>query len=202
MRGNMKSNEEFIAGIYEKAASYTEEKETKIIRVNFAARAMQIAAMFVVCLGLAGVGVMTLGNSGGTPQGGNEGVSLFSEDDMPFAVPEPRIIPELSYMDGEVEVIDAENNVVFLRLRNMDEEETSADTRALVVVRFGEGVKLIDKLCTGMQIKVGGAAFEDGYLTVDGEYTLLLVTREQDFFVWSEESREYARPDYISDENE
>jgi len=35
----MKSNEEFIAGIYEKAASYTEEKETKIIRVNFAARA-------------------------------------------------------------------------------------------------------------------------------------------------------------------
>ncbi|MBE5950930.1 MAG: hypothetical protein E7260_04950 [Lachnospiraceae bacterium] len=198
----MKSNEEFIAGIYEKAASYTEEKETKIIRVNFAARAMKVAAMFAVCLGLAGVGAMTLGNSGKTPQGGNEGIALSSEDNVPFAVPEPRILPELSYMDGEVESIDADHNVVFLRLRDMNMEETPASERALVVVRFAEGVELIDKLCTGMQIEVGGATFESGYLTVDGEYTLLLVTREQDFFVWSEKSEKYVRPDFISDENE
>ena len=50
----MKSNEEFIAGIYEKAAAYTEEKETKIIQVNWTARATRIAAMLVVCIGLAG----------------------------------------------------------------------------------------------------------------------------------------------------
>ena len=31
----MKSNEEFIAGIYEKAAAYTEEKETKILDVLY-----------------------------------------------------------------------------------------------------------------------------------------------------------------------
>ena len=37
----MKSNEEFIAGIYEKAAAYTEE--TKVVKVNFAARAAKIA---------------------------------------------------------------------------------------------------------------------------------------------------------------
>ena len=84
----------------------------------------------------------------------------------------------------------------------MNMEETPASERALVVVRFAEGVELIDKLCTGMQIEVGGATFESGYLTVDGEYTLLLVTREQDFFVWSEESEKYVRPDFISDENE
>ena len=43
----MKSNEEFIAGIYEKAASYTEEKETKIVKVNWSSRATKIAAMAV-----------------------------------------------------------------------------------------------------------------------------------------------------------
>ena len=198
----MKSNEEFIAGIYEKAASYTEEKETKIIRVNFAARTMKIAAVFAVCLGLAGVGVMTLGGNGQTPEGGNAGISLLSENGEPFEIPEPRILPELSYLDGEVERIDTENNVVFLRLRNMAEEATPASERALVVVRFDEGVNVIDKLSTGIQIKVGGATFENGYLTETGSYTLLFVTREQDFFVWSEELKDYVRPDFISDENE
>ena len=202
MRGNMKSNEEFIAGIYEKAASYTEEKETKIIRVDFAARAMKIAAMFVVCLGLAGVGVMSLGGNGQMPEGGNGGISLLSENGEPFEIPEPRILPELSYLDGEVEQINTENNVVFLRLRNMAEEATPASERALVVVRFDEGVNVIDKICTGMQIKVGGATFENGYLTETGSYTLLFVTREQDFFVWVEESETYVRPDWVSDENE
>ena len=202
MRGNMKSNEEFIAGIYEKAASYTEEKETKIIRVNFAARAMKIAAMFVVCLGLAGVGAMMLPGIGQTPQGGNEGIALLSGEDVPSLVPEPRILPEISYLDGEVEKIDAENMVVFLRLRNMAEEATTASERALVVVRFAEGVDVIEHLATGMQIKAGGTTFESGYLTPDGAYLLLLVTREQDFFVWSEESKQYVRPDFVSDGNE
>ena len=82
----MKSNEEFIAGIYEKAATYTEEKETNIIKVNLAARTVKIAAMVVVCLGLAGVGVMTLGKNGGqnpngtTEQAGEDfGIALTSE---------------------------------------------------------------------------------------------------------------------------
>lgn len=201
MRGNMKSNEEFIAGIYEKAASYTEENNTKILRVNFAARAAKIAAMFAVCLGLTGVGIMTLGSNGNRPQGGNEGIALSSEDGTPFQIPEPRVLPELSYMAGEVETVDAENKMFFLRVQNMENEETSDGAGELVVVRFAEGVDLIDKLCKGMQIKVGGATFEGGYLTPDSEYTLLLVTREQDFFVWSQESETYIRPDYISDEN-
>jgi len=198
----MKSNEEFIAGIYEKAASYTEEKETNIIRVNFAARAMKIAAMFVVCLGLAGIGIMTLGTAGRgqTPDGSNDGIALSSEDDTPFQIPEPRLIPELSYVDGEVESIDAEHEVVFVRLRDMNREETPAEERALVVVRFAEGVDVIENLSIGMQIKAGGATFEEGYQTQDGGYMVLLVTREQDFFVWSEESFNYIRPDWISDE--
>lgn len=194
----MKSNEEFIAGIYEKAASYTEEKKTNIIRVNFAARAMKIAAMFVVCLGLAGVGMMTLGNSGETPQNGNDGIALLSEGEMPFSVPEPRVLPELSYLDGEVEAVDAEHRIVFLRLCDMNTEVTSTSKPALVVVRFGEGVDVIDKLCVGMQIKVGGVTFENGYQTETGGYTLLMITREQDFFVWSEESEKYVRPDWLS----
>lgn len=197
----MKSNEEFIAGIYEKAASYTEENNTKILRVNFAARAAKIAAMFAVCLGLAGVGIMTLGSNGNGTQGGNEGIALSSDEGTPFQIPEPRVLPELSYLTGEVESVDTENKMIFLRLQNMESEETSDEAGVLVVVRFAEGVDLINKLCKGMQIKVGGATFEGGYLTPDNEYTLLLVTREQDFFVWSEESSTYIRPDYITDEN-
>lgn len=200
----MKSNEEFIAGIYEKAASYTEEKETKIIRVNFAARAMKVAAMFAVCLGLAGAGVMTLGNvgRGQNPNGANDGIALSSEDETPFQIPEPRLIPELSYADGEVESVDTEHGVVFLRLRDMNKEETPAEERALIAVRFAEGVDIIGNLSIGMQVKAGGATFEEGYQTENGGYTVLLVTREQDFFVWSEESMNYVRPEWVSDENE
>ena len=36
----MKSNEEFIAGIYEKAAAYTEEKETSIDKMYFDEKSM------------------------------------------------------------------------------------------------------------------------------------------------------------------
>ena len=69
----MKSNEEFIAGIYEKAAVYKEENKTKIIRVDFAAKAARIAAMVVLCLGLAGVGTMTLGRQRGNAVSMEEG---------------------------------------------------------------------------------------------------------------------------------
>lgn len=81
----MKSNEEFIAGIYEKAATYTEEKETKIVKVNWVAKATRIAAMAAVCIGLAGIGSMVLGNGSKVPsevpQPGSEnyGIALSSE---------------------------------------------------------------------------------------------------------------------------
>ena len=200
----MKSNEEFIAGIYEKAAAYTEEKKTNIIRVNFAAKAMRMAAMFAVCLGLAGVGVMTLGNHGSEqmPDGGQEGIALSSFEDEPFYTPMPRTMPELSYVDGEVEAIDKNHGLVFVRLRDMTAEEIPATEPEFVVIRFAEGIDLIDNICKGMQIKVGGATIASGYVTEQKEYTLLLVTRKQDFFVWSEESQNYAHPDFVSEENE
>ena len=200
----MKSNEEFIAGIYAKAASYTEEKNTNIIRVNFTARVMKMAAMFAVCLGLAGVGVMTLGNSGSgqTPDGGNEGIELSSLDGEPFEIPMPRTMPELSYVEGEVEAIDKNHGLFFLRLRDKNAEEIPATERELVVIRFAEGIDLIDNVSVGMQMKTGGATIASGYVTEHKEYTLLLVTREQDFFVWSEESKTYVHPEVVSGENE
>ena len=208
----MKSNEEFIAGIYEKAASYTEEKETKIIRVNFVAKATKIAAMFAVCLGLAGVGMMTLGGQGKTPQGGNDGIALLSEDreQTPDQIPEPRILPELSYLDGEVEEMDAEHGIVIIRLRDMTKEESYVEERALATVCFDlkEGqTELFDKLNIGMQIKVGGTTVSKQAGTTYGlseasATVVLLVTRRQDFYVWSEESEKYIRPDFVSGEDE
>ena len=80
----MKSNEEFIAGIYEKAAAYTEEKETKIIPITWTARATRIAAMIAVCIGLAGVGSFMMDNGsvgapGTMPTDEDYGIALSSE---------------------------------------------------------------------------------------------------------------------------
>lgn len=189
----MKSNEEFIAGIYEKAAAYTEEKEKKVIRVNFAARAVRIAAMFAVCLGLAGVGIMLPGNPDETPdEGGTAGIARMSDEGMPLAL-SGRMIPELSYLEGEVEELKEEEQIAFVRLRIAGENAAPASERALVAVRLEteENLRLEDVIWIGMQIKVGGTTLERGYRTEAAEYLLLTVTTKGHIWIWSEESGEY-----------
>ena len=121
----MKSNEEFIAGIYEKAAAYTEEKETNVIRVNRVARATRIAAMAAVCLGLTGIGSLMLGNGSNTPgqvpQPANEdyGIALTSETEDDFGnIAMLRIGPgaETATITGVVESINTEEKRITVKL--------------------------------------------------------------------------------------
>ena len=145
----MKSNEEFIAGIYEKAAAYTEEKETKVITVNRVAKVTRIAAMVAVCLGLAGVGSLVLGNGnsnipGEVPAPGNEnyGIALTSErgEDLGEAVDgatQFRIGPviETVTFTGVVERIATEENRIWLKLM-FDEAAPSYTEGSVVCIRW------------------------------------------------------------------
>ena len=121
----MKSNEEFIAGIYEKAAAYTEEKETNSIRTVWVAKATRIAATIAVCLGLTGIGSMMLGNKdavpGRDPQPAKEeyGIALSSElaDDMDGAsMLRVGPVAETVTFTGVVTSVNAEENRIWLTL--------------------------------------------------------------------------------------
>lgn len=162
----MKSNEEFIAGIYEKAAAYTEEKETKVIKVNFAARAAKIAAMVVLCVGLTGVGVLTLGRNSGDNQNTtpaqvdeNYGIALTSEtgDELSGAA-QFRMMPvaETVTFTGVVEEIDAEENRIWLRLK-FDETAPDNAEGSVVCIKWDMLEKISEKIAVGTEITATGA---------------------------------------------
>ena len=122
----MKSNEEFIAGIYEKAAVYTEEKETNIIKVKRVAQITRIAAMIAVCVGLAGIGSLVLGNGNEPvpskvpmPSAENYGIALTSEteDDLEVEA-QLRVVPvaETVTFTGVVENVDAGEKRILMKL--------------------------------------------------------------------------------------
>lgn len=64
----MKSNEEFIAGIYEKAAAYQEESTSNRFMFSSWNKVLQMAAMLVICIGIAGVGIFAWRENGAKPQ--------------------------------------------------------------------------------------------------------------------------------------
>ena len=163
----MKSNEEFIAGIYEKAAVYTEEKDTKIIKVNFAAKAARIAAMVVLCVGLAGAGVLALGRNGGkTPNGISEqasedyGIALLSEDgdENADSAVQFRISPvsEIVTFTGVVEEVDAEESRIWLRLI-FDETAPASAKDSMVCIRWDVLEKIGEEIQVGTELTATGA---------------------------------------------
>ena len=166
----MKSNEEFIAGIYEKAAVYTEEKETKIVKVNFAARALKTAAMVVLCLGLAGVGAMTLDRTGsnngeGIPEAASEnyGIALTSElgEESGEAVggaAQLRVGPvtETVTFTGVVESIDAAENRIWLKLI-FDESAPDYAEGSVVCIRWDMLEPISEKITVGTTLIATGA---------------------------------------------
>lgn len=113
----MKSNEEFIAGIYEKAATYTEEKENNIVKINGVAKATRIVAMAAVCIGLAGIGTLVLGN----PKTANEdqssyGIALTSEEGETMAQFRRGDVAETVTHTGVVKQVDEAQRRIWLEL--------------------------------------------------------------------------------------
>ncbi len=160
----MKSNEEFIAGIYEKAAVYTEEKETRVVKVNWVAKATRIAAMAAVCIGLAGVSSLVLGKGNNVPsqvpQPGNEnyGIALSSEtgDDLGGAA-QLRIGPEAETVtiDGVVESVDFEEKRVTIKLLSED---------SVITIKWDMMEPISEEVIPGVQLSVTGTLSEyNGY---------------------------------------
>ncbi len=155
----MKSNEEFIAGIYEKAAVYTEEKATNIVKVNWVAKATRIAAMAAVCIGLAGVGSLVLGNSNNTPsqipQPANEdyGIALTSEvgDDAEGAA-QLRIGPEAETVTlaGVVEKVDADEKRITVKLSD----------ESIVTIKWDMLEPVSEEITVGTEVTATGVLSE------------------------------------------
>jgi len=160
----MKSNEEFIAGIYEKAAVYKEE--TKIIKVNWTARATRIAAMLVVCIGLAGVSsfMMDNGNNGvpgEVPQPGNEdyGIALSSElGEEVGGAAQFRMVPvaETVTFTGVVESIDTEENRIWLKLV-FDESAPLYAEGSVVCIRWDMLAPISEEITVGATLTATGS---------------------------------------------
>lgn len=165
----MKSNEEFIAGIYKKAATYTEEKEIKIVKTNWVAKATRIAAMAAVCIGLAGVGALVLGRGGkGTPDeipsptDENYGIALTSElGENPDGAMQFRIGPavETVTFTGVVESIDAEENRIWIKLL-FDETAPEYVEGSMVCIKWDMLDKISKEIVAGTEITATGALSE------------------------------------------
>ncbi|MBP3569187.1 MAG: hypothetical protein J6K04_08500 [Lachnospiraceae bacterium] len=162
----MKSNEEFIAGIYEKAAAYTEEKEIKVVKTRNTAKIVRIAAMAVVCVGLAGVGTLLLGrgngqNPGGVPEqaGNNYGIALTSElGDKTDGIAQCRIGPVLETVTftGVIESIDTEENRIWIKLL-FDESAPDYVENSIVCIRWDMLEKIGETVAVGDTITATGA---------------------------------------------
>ena len=159
----MKSNEEFIAGIYEKAAVYKEEKETTIIKVNWVSRVTRIAAMAAVCIGLAGIGSLMFGNKTAVPNQvpspGNEnyGIALTSELGETEGATQFRIGPvaETVTFTGVVENIDAKENRIWIKLI-FDESAPEYAEDSVVCIRWDMLEPISENIAVGTTVTATG----------------------------------------------
>ncbi len=189
----MKSNEEFIAGIYEKAALYTEEKESRTAGKLYGgwkvAKMTKIAAMVAVCIGLAGVGSMVLGNGKSAvpgemsaPNNENYGIALTSEVGEEFVgaadgVAQFRIGPvaETVTFTGIVENIDEKENRIWIKL--LFEESAPEYTEGSVVcIRWDMLEPISEQIVVGTKLTATGALsrYENEISKQDGCAELIL----------------------------
>ena len=159
----MKSNEEFIAGIYEKAAVYTEEKETKSSRTVWVAKATRIAATVAVCLGLTGIGSLVLGNGDAVPNqvpqpaAENYGIALTAEqDDNAEGIALTKIMPDAETVTftGMVEPVTTENNRITVILYD----------KSIVTIKWDLLEPVREDIKAGVEISATGVLSEyDGH---------------------------------------
>lgn len=183
----MKSNEEFIAGIYEKAATYTEEKDIRIVKTNWAAKAARIAAMAAVCIGLTGIGALVFGRNSGqgpipSPVDENYGIALTSEtgDDVGGAT-QLRVGPvvETVTFTGIVEKIDAEEKRIWLRL-TFDENAPDYVEGSIVCIRWDMLEKIEEEITVGTKLTAMGvlSQYENEASEHNGCAELVLTDKE------------------------
>ncbi len=201
----MKSNEEFIAGIYEKAAVYTEENKAESYeaasRKRSLAKITRIAAMAAVCIGLAGVSTLVFGKSGnsdGTTEQAaeNYGIALTAEqgEEAGSAVMQFRMTPvaETVTFTGVVESVDTEERRVWLRLEFDETAPADYETGSMVCIRWDMLEEISPELKVGVRIQATGAL--SMYEKEGSEYNgcaELVLTDTASLWQWIEEINDF-----------
>ncbi len=194
----MKSNEEFIAGIYEKAAVYTEEKQENIIKVNSSYRAMKMVAMLAVCVGLVGAANVVLNSDRTTKNMEDEyGIALLSETGEQIVEPGTafhRMGPAQEYatLKGTVESIEENEKLIWLKL----EFTEGIQDEAMVAVRFDILEEIDTEICVGKKLMVSGVlgTYENEESKRFG-LTQLTINNLADVWLWEEETENYRNKD-------
>ena len=188
----MKSNEEFIAGIYKKAAVYTEEKENIVKKVSVSYRAMKMVAMLVVCVGLVSIANVVL-NQDNQQIKEDYGIALLSETGEQGAEPGVafyRMGPAQQYatFKGIVESINEQEKIVWIKLEFTEEMQDEA----IVAVRFDVLEEIGTKICVGTKMIVSGVlgTYENEESKRFG-LTQLTVNDLANVWLWTEEIGNY-----------
>ena len=194
----MKSNEEFIAGIYEKATNYTEEKQEIVRKVNFSSRAMKMVAMLAVCVGLVGVANVVFNPDKMEKNMEDEyGISLLSEtgeNPVELGVAFHRMGPaqEFATLKGTVESIEENEKLIWLKLEFTEEMQEEA----IVAVRFDILEDISADICIGKKMIVSGVlgTYENEESQRFG-LTQLTVNDLANIWLWAEEIGNYKNKD-------
>lgn len=184
----MKSNEEFIAGIYEKAANYTEKEEKKEKRI-LTAPVLRVAAMLAVCAGLAGVGILMLpGKTDESTKLPEEvpGISMLSEpsDEVSInpAVSQYRTLPEEknALLEGTVESVDTQENIIWIQTENMG-------VVSLIAVKWEATKEIPTEIVAGARLRAEGeVSTYDNKNSERFGSSQLTVTDAAKFWIWAE----------------
>ena len=200
----MKSNEEFIAGIYEKAAVYKEESTVtseEAARKKRLTRVTKIAAMVAVCVGLAGVSAMTFGKGrnqtddmGQTTQ--EYGIALTSEqsEEMDGAKRQFRMIPvaETATFTGVVESVDLEEKRIWLKLEFEEDAPKEYEEGSMVCIYWDLSENIRPEVVPGVRLRVTGAlsVYENEASKQYGCAELVL-TDIKNLWQWMEEDSDF-----------
>lgn len=181
----MKSKEEFIAGIYEKAADYAEE-EKKTKAYTWKTAALRIAAAAVICVSLAGISAAVLWHGNGTkPLKEDDGIALFSE--FSGESPNPanyRMLPEQEevLLTGTLESLDETEGILWVHL----------ETGELAAIAWGIPEKFPAKLSAGTKLMAAGeAGIYGGVRSERDGMAQLTLTDMTKLWIWMEEEHTY-----------
>lgn len=182
----MKSNEEFIAGIYEKAAAYT-EKEKESRKNDWKTGLLRTAAAVIVCAGLVGASAWTLGRNANVPEqtsevtGEDSGIALLSVPNEPDGAVQHRIgsVTETVTFTGVVERIDTVEKRIWLKLV-FEETAPESTENSIVCIKWDMLENISEEISVGAELTATGtlSQYRNSEAAYDGCAELVLTDME------------------------
>lgn len=217
----MKSNEEFIAGIYEKASRYVEAEQTEKTEktkktekgknlIFFGNYVVRLAAMLVLCAGIAGVGVIAFfGNKHDDIGNGEIGINIVqmseTEGQSPVKVQRFLSDDETDNIIGIVADIDTEKKLIIVKLQ-ADDNTPAVSTTGIsqysynddgkIVICLADLADIISNISIGTKIKVEG---NDDDLAQGINEKSITLTDLSALWIWKDDVGNYINYRNIAD---